>query len=57
MNEYTVIVKSDLKKSSNLFDVLDIIKKFESDGKEVIVFCSYPTDSDKFKQRVRNIYR
>ena len=53
---YTVVVKGEYKKSTNLFDVLDIIKRFESEGQEVLVFSSKPIESNIFKRRVKNIY-
>jgi len=56
MNDYTVIVKGENKSASNLFDVLDIIKKLEAEGKQVLVFSSTPIDPDTFKKRARSIY-
>lgn len=57
MTDYTVIVKGENETASNLFDVIEIIKKYEAKGKQVLVFSSEPMEAQEFKQRVMGIFR
>lgn len=57
--EYTIIGYSELetKKTRNLIDALDVIKRMEEKGLKVSVAHGVLTDAEEFRQRVKRLYR
>ncbi len=60
MSDYLVIaVEGEVEKrgTSNLFDAVDLIKRFQKAGKTVYVAHGVLSDGDEFIKRVKRLYR